>query len=91
MPASGMRDCPFCTEPVRIAAVLCPHCRSDLPPFKYAKPKKSGNLGTILSGSCLAPLASMPGRPSNVRRSHPLAPLEPRPVIALPPNTTRIV
>ena len=48
MPASGMRDCPFCAEPVRIAAVLCPHCRSDLPPFKYAKPKRSGNLGIIL-------------------------------------------
>ena len=48
MPASGIRDCPFCAEPVRIAAVLCPHCRSDLPPFKYAKPKKSVNLGTIL-------------------------------------------
>ena len=48
MPASGMRDCPFCAEPVRIAAVLCPHCRSDLPPFKYAKPKRYGTVGTIL-------------------------------------------
>jgi hypothetical protein len=22
--------CPFCSEPVRISAVRCPHCRSDL-------------------------------------------------------------
>jgi hypothetical protein len=45
MAASGMRDCPFCAEPVRIAAVLCPHCRSDLPPFKYVKSKRSGKFG----------------------------------------------
>jgi hypothetical protein len=43
-----MRDCPFCAEPVRIAAVLCPHCRSDLPPFKHVKSKGSGNLGAVL-------------------------------------------
>ena len=48
MPASGMRDCPFCAEPVRIAAVLCPHCRSDLPPFKCVKSKPSGKLGAVL-------------------------------------------
>ena len=43
MSVSGMRDCSFCAEPVRNAAVLCPHCRSDLPPFEYvkAKPGKS--------------------------------------------------
>jgi hypothetical protein len=31
--ARGRRDrvpCPFCSEPVRISAVRCPHCRSDL-------------------------------------------------------------
>ena len=27
------------------------------------------------SGSCLAPSASMPGRPSNISRNHPLAPI----------------
>lgn len=48
MRASGMRDCPFCAEPVRIAAVLCPHCRSDLPRVKYVKSKRSGNLGVVL-------------------------------------------
>ena len=48
MATSGMRDCPFCAEPVRIAAVLCPHCRSDLPPFKHVKSKGSGNLGAVL-------------------------------------------
>ena len=48
MPARGMRDCPFCAEPVRIAAVLCPHCRSDLPPLKYVKSKGPGNLGAVL-------------------------------------------
>lgn len=48
MPASGMRDCPFCAEPGRNAAVLCPHCRSDLPPFKSIKSKRSGLLFWLL-------------------------------------------
>jgi hypothetical protein len=47
MSVSGMRDCPFCAEPVRNAAVLCPHCRSDLPPFEYVKAKRSGKLGSV--------------------------------------------
>ena len=41
MPARGLRHCPFCAEPVRLAAVLCPHCRSDLPPLKSVKSKRS--------------------------------------------------
>ena len=50
MPASGMRDCPFCAEPVRKAAVLCPHCRSDLPRFKSVRSKRFGPLfGLVLS------------------------------------------
>ena len=51
MPASGMRDCPFCAEPVRNAAVLCPHCRSDLPPFKSVRSKRSGLLFWLVLGS----------------------------------------
>lgn len=45
--ASGRRDCPFCAEPVRNAAVLCPHCRSDLPPFEYVVSKRSSKLRTV--------------------------------------------
>jgi len=51
MPASGMRDCPFCAEPVRNAAVLCPHCRSDLPRFKSVRSKRSGLLFWLVLGS----------------------------------------
>jgi hypothetical protein len=25
------RTCPFCIEPIKEAAVVCPHCRRDLP------------------------------------------------------------
>ncbi|HKP74405.1 MAG TPA: large conductance mechanosensitive channel protein MscL [Longimicrobiaceae bacterium] len=31
-PAPSMRDCPFCTEPVALAARRCPHCTSELAP-----------------------------------------------------------
>ena len=51
MPASGMRDCPFCAEPVRKAAVLCPHCRSDLPRRKSVRPKRFGLLFWFVLGS----------------------------------------
>lgn len=51
MPASGMRDCPFCAEPVRKAAVLCPHCRSDLPRFKSVRSKRFGLLFWLMLGS----------------------------------------
>ena len=31
-PASALRrPCPFCAEPIRVGAKLCPHCRSELP------------------------------------------------------------
>lgn len=42
-----MRDCPFCAEPVRKAALLCPRCRSELPNHKYLKPKRSRKLGAV--------------------------------------------
>ena len=32
MASRGYRDCPYCAEPVRLAAKLCPHCRSQLKP-----------------------------------------------------------
>jgi len=30
---AARRPCPFCAEPVLVAAKLCPHCRSELPPL----------------------------------------------------------
>lgn len=27
----GTRDCPYCAEPIKIAAIRCKHCGSDLP------------------------------------------------------------
>jgi hypothetical protein len=51
MPASGTRDCPFCAEPVRKAAVLCPHCRSDLPRLKSVRSKRFGLLFWFVLGS----------------------------------------
>ena len=32
LPAPSVRDCPFCTEPVALAAKRCPHCTSELSP-----------------------------------------------------------
>lgn len=29
--AQGYTDCPFCKEPVKVGALVCPHCRRDLP------------------------------------------------------------
>lgn len=29
---SDETSCPFCAEPIRLQAVLCRHCRSDIPP-----------------------------------------------------------
>jgi hypothetical protein len=31
--ADGYRECPFCKEPVRVDATVCPHCRRDLTKF----------------------------------------------------------
>ncbi len=31
-------QCPFCAEPVKAAAVICPHCRSGLEPVHAAEP-----------------------------------------------------
>lgn len=51
MPASGMKDCPFCAEPVRSVAVLCPHCRSELSRSKPARSRRSGLLFWLVLGS----------------------------------------
>jgi hypothetical protein len=29
--ASGYTECPFCKEPVKVGAIVCPHCRRELP------------------------------------------------------------
>lgn len=46
MAPRGYRDCPFCAEPARHAAKVCPHCRRDLP----AKRKSSGKLWLLIVG-----------------------------------------
>ncbi|WP_174999134.1 superinfection immunity protein [Rugamonas aquatica] len=28
--SSDLKDCPFCAEPIRVAAIKCKHCGSDL-------------------------------------------------------------
>ena len=33
-PQAGERDCPFCAERIKAAAVVCRHCQRDLPPAK---------------------------------------------------------
>jgi large conductance mechanosensitive channel len=35
-PEPTQRDCPFCLEPVGIAATRCSHCTSELPPVESA-------------------------------------------------------
>ena len=35
-PAPAGKDCPFCMEPVALAATRCPHCTSDLGPARPA-------------------------------------------------------
>lgn len=30
-PAGGKRKCPFCAEPIRTEAKVCPHCQRDIP------------------------------------------------------------
>ena len=51
-----MRNCPFYAEPVRKAALLCPHCRSELPNHKYVKPTRSRKLGAVFSWFILGSL-----------------------------------
>ena len=33
-PAPEVRNCPFCTEPIALAATRCPHCTSELAPAR---------------------------------------------------------
>lgn len=33
-PEPGRKDCPFCAEPMALAATRCPHCTSDLAPAR---------------------------------------------------------
>ncbi|MFL5538052.1 MAG: large conductance mechanosensitive channel protein MscL [Longimicrobiaceae bacterium] len=35
-PAPEVRNCPFCTEPIALAATRCPHCTSELAPARLA-------------------------------------------------------
>ena len=34
----GRRACPFCAEPIRMEAKLCPHCRSEVPALERLTP-----------------------------------------------------
>jgi large conductance mechanosensitive channel len=36
VPAPSLKDCPFCVEPVALAATRCPHCTSELAPARLA-------------------------------------------------------
>lgn len=33
-PNTDTRDCPFCAEPIKVAAVKCKHCGSNVPPMR---------------------------------------------------------
>ena len=35
-PGPARKDCPFCAEPVALAATRCPHCTSELAPARLA-------------------------------------------------------
>jgi large conductance mechanosensitive channel len=35
-PAPTLKDCPFCIQPVPLAATRCPHCTSELGPARLA-------------------------------------------------------
>ena len=35
-PAPTLKDCPFCIQPVALAAIRCPHCTSELGPMRPA-------------------------------------------------------
>ena len=35
-PAPAGKDCPFCMEPIALAATRCPHCTSELAPARLA-------------------------------------------------------
>jgi large conductance mechanosensitive channel len=35
-PAPSLKDCPFCIQPIPLAATRCPHCTSELAPTRPA-------------------------------------------------------
>lgn len=57
MAKRGYRDCPFCAEPVRYAAAVCPHCRRDLPamgaPDKAKSPARSLLVAAAIIGGVI--------------------------------------
>jgi predicted amidophosphoribosyltransferase len=36
-PKGPMAECPYCREPVRLGAALCPHCRSEQPHITFTR------------------------------------------------------
>lgn len=49
----GYTECPFCKEPVKVGAVVCPHCRRDLPVLEIPvqvdqEEKKTGTISDAM-------------------------------------------
>jgi len=57
--AAPRRPCPFCAEPVLLAATLCPHCRSDLPPYEAPKPKPVTPAEKLLKGAAAGTIITL--------------------------------
>lgn len=43
-------DCPFCAEPVRVEAVICRHCRSELPAVDVDEADQEGDADHLTDG-----------------------------------------